>query len=50
MSNQLTKQLTKRILIDKISMRLLELEFKSDNMIKLKALKYIVKKIPPDYE
>ena len=31
--NQLTKQTTKSM-IDKISMQLIELEFKSDNMIK----------------
>ena len=30
-------------------MRLLGLEFKSDNMIKSKAIKYIVKKILHDY-
>ena len=31
-------------------MRLIGLCFKSDNMIKSKAIKYIVKKILPDYE
>ena len=31
-------------------MRLLGLEFKSDNMTKSKVMKYIVKKILPDYE
>ena len=42
--NQLTKQLTKESWIDKVSMRLLELEFKSDNMTKSKSIKHIVKK------
>ena len=31
-------------------MRLLVLEFKSDNAIKSKAIEYIVKKILPDYK
>ena len=31
--------------LDKISTRLLGLEFKSDNTIKCKAMKYVVKKI-----
>ena len=43
-SNHLTKQSTKKALSDKISMRILELEFKSKNMTKLKPIKYIVKK------
>ena len=33
--------------MDKISKRLLELEFKSDHSIKFKVLKYVVKKILP---
>ena len=47
---QSSNQLTKKTLIDKISMRLLRLEFKSDNAIKSGAIKYIVKKILPHYE
>ena len=31
-------------------MRLLGLEFKSDNIIKSKAIKFIVKKVLPDYK
>ena len=49
-SNKLTKQSTKKTMIDKTSMRLLVLEFKSDNTLKAKDVKYIVKKISPDYE
>ena len=48
-SNQLTKPLTKKPLIDKISIRLLRKEFRSD-MIRSKIIKYIVKKIILDYE
>ena len=43
-ANHLTKQSTKKALSDKISMRILELEFKSKNMTKPKPIKYIVKK------
>ena len=39
-----SKKSTKKSLIKKISMRLLEFEFKSDNLIKSKATKFIVKK------
>ena len=39
------KFLSKKSLIDKISMRLLRLEFKSVNTIKSKAIKYIAKNI-----
>ena len=39
-----TKKLTKKSLIDKISKRLSQLEFKSDLVIKSKALKCVVKK------
>ena len=39
-----SKKSTKKSLIKKISMRLLELEFKSDNLIKSKTTKFIVKK------
>ena len=31
-------------------MRLLGLDFKSDNVIKSKAIKFIVKKVLPDYK
>ena len=44
------KQLTKRTLASNISTRLLGLEFKSDNIIKSTATKFIVKKIFPDYK
>ena len=47
---QLSNQLTKKTLIAKISMRLLRLEFKSDNTIKSKAIKHIAKKILSHYE
>ena len=40
----------KKTLINKISTRLLGLEFKSNNVIKLKAIKVIVKKLLPDYK
>ena len=47
--NQLTKQQTKRqtkeSLIDNLSKRLLELEFKQHNQIKTRCLKWIVKNI-----
>ena len=42
--------MTKKSLIDDISERLLKLEFKSDHSIKSKYLKWIVKKILPDYK
>ena len=38
------KKLTKKSLIDKLSIKLLGLEFKSNNSIKTKCLQYIVKK------
>ena len=44
------KQSTKKTVISKISTRLLGLEFKSDNIIKSKATKVIVKRILPDYK
>ena len=44
------KQSTKKTLINKTSMRLLGLEFKPDNTIKSKAMKFIVKTILPDYK
>ena len=46
MHRHITK-LSKKSLIDKISRRLLELEFKSNHSIKSKYLKSIVKKILP---
>ena len=36
---------TKKSLVDELSNKLLRLEFKSDNSIKTKCLKYVVKKI-----
>ena len=39
------KESPKKYLIDKISKRLVKLEFKSDYLIKLKCLKYVVRKI-----
>ena len=44
------KKSTKQSLIDDLSKRLLELEFKSNHSIKSKCLKWIVKKILPDYK
>ena len=44
------KQSTKKPLINKISTRLLGLEFKSDNLIKSKPMKFIVKTVLPDYK
>ena len=38
------KQSTKKTLVNKISVRLLGLEFKWDNILKTKAMKFIVKK------
>ena len=40
-NKQLTEESTKTSLIDKISQRLLELEFNSNHSIKSKALKYV---------
>ena len=42
-----TKKSTKKSLIDELSNKLLGLEFKSNNSIKTKCLKYVVKKILP---
>ena len=44
------KKLTKTSLTDDLLKRLLELEFKSNPLIKSKRLKWIVKKILPDYK
>ena len=46
-SNQLTKKSTKNPLADKISMKLLKSESKSDIKIKSKPIKYIVRKYCP---
>ena len=43
----LTEKSTKKSLIDELSNELLRLEFKSNNSIKTKCLKYIVKKTLP---
>ena len=52
--NQLTKQQTKKqtkeLLIDNLSKRLLELEFKHYNQINTGCLKWIVKNILPNYK
>ena len=42
-----TKKSTKKPLIDELSNKLLGLEFKPNNFIKTKCLKYVVKKILP---
>ena len=44
-----TKKSTKKSLIDDLSKRLLELEFKSNHSIKSKCLKRTVQKVLPDY-
>ena len=41
---------TKKSLIDDLSKRLLELEFKSNHSVKSKCLKWIVKNILPNYK
>ena len=45
-----TKVLTKKLLIDDLSKRLLELEFKSNHSIQSKCLKWVVKNILPNYK
>ena len=40
----------KKTLINKISLRLLELEFKSDNVIESKAIKFTFKGMLPNYK
>ena len=42
------KQSTKKGLIDQLSNKLLRLEFKSNNSIKTRCLKYVVKKMLPN--
>ena len=44
------EQLTEKALITKVSIRLLVLELKSDSMVKSKSIKFIVKKLLPDYK
>ena len=46
-NEKLAKQSTKKFLIDEISNKLSSLEFKKDNSIKTKCLKYVVNKILP---
>ena len=41
------KKSTKKTVIDELSDKLLRQQFKSDNSIKTKCLKYVVKKILP---
>ena len=43
----MTEELTKKTVIDDVSNELLRLEFKSNNSIKIRCLKYIVRKILP---
>ena len=45
-----TEKSTKKSLIDDLSKKLLEIEFNSNRSIKSKCLKWIVKKILPDYK
>ena len=45
-----TEKSSKKSLIDKISKRLLEIEFASDHLIKSKYLKWIVKKYSLHYK
>ena len=49
-STKKTKVSTKKSLIDDLSKRLLELEFKSNHSIKSKCLKWIVKNVLPNYK
>ena len=42
-------QSTKKALINKFSTRLLGLEFKSSNIMKSKAVKFVIKKFLPHY-
>ena len=44
------KQSAKKALINKNPRKLLRLELKSDNITKSKTVKYLVKKILPDYK
>ena len=49
-SKKQTKVSTKKSLIEDISKRLLELEFKSNHSVKSQCLKWIVKNILPNYQ
>ena len=49
-NKKLTEESTKKSLVDELSNKLLRLEFKSDNSIKTKCLKYVVKNILPNYK
>ena len=44
---KLTEESSKKSLVDGLSNKLIRLEFKSDNSIKTKYLKYVVKQILP---
>lgn len=44
------KQSTKKTLMNKVSMKLLGLEFKSNNILKSKAMELIAKKKLPAYQ
>ena len=46
-NKKLTEESTKKSLVDGLSNKLIRLEFKSNNSIKTKYLKYVVKKILP---
>ena len=46
-TKELTEESTKKSLIYELSKKLLRLEFKSNNSIKTKCVKYVVKKILP---
>ena len=50
LTKQQTEQKTKKSLIDNLSKGLLELEFKQNNQIKTKCLKWIAKNILPKYK
>ena len=47
---EVIKKQTKKSLINNLSKRLLELEFKSNHSIKSKCLKWVVKNILPNYK
>ena len=47
-NKKLTEESTKKYLINELSDRLLRLKFKSNNSIKTKCLKYVVRKIFPN--
>ena len=50
LNKQQTKKQTKKSIIDNLSKRLLELEFKQHNQIKIQCLKWIVKNILLNYQ